>query len=424
MARILEASLLSIVLLASCGTPGASPDPSSAAPTEVPADGRSLASPVTSPSLSPSPSSTPNPTGPVSPVAEQLIAYTSGHGDQTAIRTVRADGQQDRFLARGDSPAWSPDGRLIAYRCRAMAETQFGDICVMNDDGTNPHRVVTDAISPSWSPDGSRILFSRSPIDLGDTWVADADGSNPTEIGPGAGSWSPDGTLILMLGASGAAPDAAVIRPDGTGERPLGDCWNAAWSPDSRRLACTGWDEVHGTVKAIDVATGSVTTLFTTDTAIGDPAWVSPSVLAITITRPGSDPSAASAQNDLHLLDLGTGTTRKLTSGLSIMGPIDVSSDGAWLAFAVPAGAGTDVAANDVYIASTSGEVRRLTTGGTSSRPTGRPLTAPLGRATTSTAVREDRWAVGCPRPSGVLCSRRSPRSQAAASRSSAASTA
>jgi Tol biopolymer transport system component len=383
MARILEASLLSIVLLTGCGTPGASPDPNSAAPTQVPADGTSLASPVTSPSPSPSPSSTPTPAGPASPVAEQLIAYTSGHGDETAIRTVRADGQQDRWLARGDSPAWSPDGRLIAYDCDVRAETRLGGICVMNADGTNPHLVVTDAMSPAWSPDSSRILFRRSPIDLGDTWVANADGSNPKEIGPGAGSWSPDGVLILMLGASSATPDATVIRPDGTGERPLGDCWNAAWSPDSKRLVCTGWDEVHGTIKAIDVATGSMTTLFTTDTVIGDPAWVSPSVLALTITRPGSDPSAAPAQNDLYSLDLGTGTTRKLTSGLSIMGPIDVSSDGTWLAFAVPAGAGADVAANDVYIASTSGEVRRLTTGGTSSGPTWRPMTAPPLSSTT-----------------------------------------
>jgi len=377
MARILEASFLSIVLLAGCGTPGASPHPSSAAPTQVPADGAPLASPVTSPPPPPSPSPAPTPTGPTSPVAEQLIAYTSRHGDETAIRTVRADGQQDRLLARGASPAWSPDGRLIAYGCDAGAGSLFGGICVMNADGTNPHPVVTDAIAPAWSPDGSRILFSRSPYDLGDTWVADADGSNPREIGSGAGSWSPDGALILMLGASSATPDATVIRPDGTGKRPLGDCWNAAWSPDSRRLLCTGWDGGHGTIKSIDVATGSVTTLFTTDTAIGDPAWISPSVLAITISRPGSDLYADPAQNDLYLLDLGTGTTRKLTSGLSIMGPIDVSSDGAWLAFAVPAGAGADVAANDVYIASTSGEVRRLTTGGTSSRPTWRPMTAP-----------------------------------------------
>jgi len=372
MARILEASLLSIVLLAGCGTPGASPDPNSAAPTQVPADGTSLAPPVTSPSPSPSPSSTPTPTGPTSPVAEQLIAYTSQHGDETAIRTVRADGQQDRLLARGGSPAWSPDGRLIAYDCDAAAGSRFGGICVMNADGTNPHLVVTDAMGPAWSPDGSRILFSRSPYDLGDTWVADADGSNPRRFGSGAGSWSPDGAFILMLGASSATPDATVMRPDGTGKRPLGDCWNAAWSLDSRRLLCA----THGTITSIDVATGSVTTLFTTDTAIGDPAWVAPSVMAITITRRGSDLYADPAQNDLYLLDLGTGTTRKLTSGLSIMGPIDVSSDGARLAFAVPAGAGADVAANDVYIASTSGEVRRLTTGGTSSGPTWRPLTA------------------------------------------------
>jgi len=330
------------------------------------------------PSASPAPS--------VSPAfpADTLVLGVAGEGDTRGVFTVRPDGQGYEALAPGDRPAWSPDGRLIAYGCTSaetVARGDLGDICVMNADGTNQHLVVPGGLFPSWSPDGSQIMFSRSAIDAGDTWLANADGTNAAKIGDGAGSWSPDGRWILLLGASGAAPDATIVRPDGSGARQLGDCWNATWSPNSLRLACTWWDEVHGQLRAVDVADGSVATLFEADGAISDPAWVSADQLAITMTRSGSSPSALPPENDVYLLDLGTGATRQLTSGLSIAGPIAVSPDGAWLAFTAAAGDATDI-----YLVSLTGETRRLTTSGTASRPRWQPQSVVPSPSTSPTA--------------------------------------
>lgn len=326
------------------------------------------------PTASPAPDASAGPSsGPRLPL-DTLIAYGGLDGDSAVVRTVRADGQQDRTLAQGDRPAWSPDGRSIAFVCQqaeANAAGRFGDICVMDLDGVTQRVVLTDGVSPRWSPDGRQIMFSRSVVDAGDTWVANSGGSNPRKIGDGAGSWSPDGGLILLLGASGAVPDAMVIRPDGTGARKLGECWNPAWNPfGGGVLACTSWDEVTGTLRSLDTTTGLLTTLFTTNVAIGDPTWIASDLLAVTMTRSGTSAGDLPPQNDLYLLDLSSGSARprQLTSGLSVTGPIDVSPDGTWLVFTVSSDAGSAI-----YVVSQGGDVRRVTSDGAWARPQWQP---------------------------------------------------
>src|SRR3954463_15286948 len=60
-----------------------------------------------------------------------------------------------------DEPAWSPNGRLIAF---SSTRDGNGEIYVMNADGTRPRRLTRnplDDTDPTWSPDGRRIAFVR-----------------------------------------------------------------------------------------------------------------------------------------------------------------------------------------------------------------------------------------------------------------------
>ena len=212
--------------------------------------------------------------GPVPPrpaIADQLIAFTrSGTLNGSDVFVVDTDGTNlrqltDEFPSR--SPAWSPDGTLLAI-------TGIGDakgILVVDADGTNLRQIVNAELAgydPAWSPDGTRIAFTRSG-DAKGILVVDADGTNLRQIVNAelAGYdpvWSPDGTRIAFTAMDvdeasddtsvGAAisteviglfasetvrePTAVfVIDVDGHNLRKLATGYDPVWSPDSTRIA-------------------------------------------------------------------------------------------------------------------------------------------------------------------------------------------
>ena len=97
-------------------------------------------------------------------------------------------------------PAYSPDGRFLAY---AADRGGNFDIYVQSLSGGDPIRVTKTAatdLQPSWSPDGNTIAF-RSERDGGGIYVVPAFGGSERRI-VGEGThpwWSPDGTELRYL---------------------------------------------------------------------------------------------------------------------------------------------------------------------------------------------------------------------------------
>ena len=99
------------------------------------------------------------------------IAYVSLDAPP-GVHTMNPDGSGDTFISAGGYPAFSPDGKKIAYHT-----TQ---IFVANSDGSDPVPVtaIGSDIYPAWSPDGDQLAFMRLSNGSQALWVMNSDGSD------------------------------------------------------------------------------------------------------------------------------------------------------------------------------------------------------------------------------------------------------
>lgn len=153
------------------------------------------------------------------------------------------------YLASGFD--FSPDGARLVYVRNGFTA---GPLVVSAWDGTGKQVIADDASDPEWSSTGEEIAFAHdtSCRATGGIEAVRSDGTSrrsfvSTGEWRGQPRWSPDGSLIAFLskpvslcGAPGALARVSVIRPDGTGERVLGDVAmdsRISWSPNGRWVA-------------------------------------------------------------------------------------------------------------------------------------------------------------------------------------------
>jgi Tol biopolymer transport system component len=151
-------------------------------------------------------------------------------------------------------PAWSPNGRKIAYE-RYPSGSIDSDIYVMNARGKVRKRLTDNSVSdssPVWSPDGSKIAFFRSGGPNIDIYIMNADGSNVRRLTNNSNyntmpSWSPDGTKIAFQSSppnNDAVRDIHTINVDGSDEKNLTNSTayegSPDWSPDGSKIAFSG----------------------------------------------------------------------------------------------------------------------------------------------------------------------------------------
>jgi TolB protein len=75
-------------------------------------------------------------------------------------------------------PAWSPDGKRIAW---PSAREGKAAIFVMDADGKNPRRLTptdSEADEPSWSPDGKQLVFVSTRDGFRELYIQDVDVKN------------------------------------------------------------------------------------------------------------------------------------------------------------------------------------------------------------------------------------------------------
>ena len=91
-------------------------------------------------------------TGPFGTGPSQIMSVASTFGPPAPLTTGRSGGR----AIQDSDPAWSPNGRQIAFTRQAGTTPS---IWIMGSDGRHAHRIVGNGRAPTWAPDGQHIAF-------------------------------------------------------------------------------------------------------------------------------------------------------------------------------------------------------------------------------------------------------------------------
>jgi TolB protein len=165
------------------------------------------------------------------------ILFTSTRGGKTGVWRMAADGSGPERLADGDQAEWSPDGKRIVFR-------RGGRIVLRDVAGGNEKTLTPDDFDrcsgPAWSPDGKTIAFACLRGGANALFTVPADGGKPVTVYDEKGAcephWSPDGGRLVYE----TEAHICTIRPDGTKNRLVtyfgGVQRYGRYSPDGRSI--------------------------------------------------------------------------------------------------------------------------------------------------------------------------------------------
>ena len=208
------------------------------------------------------------------------IAYVSVDGQPPNQRyqliVADADGEGPTVIQEKTrpimSPAWSPDGKMLAY---VSFESKSSAVYVQNVSSGARSRVSARAGingAPAWSPDGKKLALTLSGSGGNlDIYLLDLATQQPRRLTDDPGidteaSFTPDGGSIFFTSDRSGSPQVYRLSLNSS-ERPKRVTFTGTYnarprvSPDGKQLAVLTLDEGAYRIGVQDLASGTVSIL-------------------------------------------------------------------------------------------------------------------------------------------------------------------
>lgn len=178
------------------------------------------------------------------------IAYVLRNGRRHTLQVTDADGERAQVaLASAEpiiSPAWSPDGRELAY---VSFETQKAVVWVQSVVSGERRQLANfrgSNSAPAWSPDGRELVVTLSTAGIAQLFVMPREGGTPRRLTTSnaidtEAVYGHDGRFVYFVSDRGGGPQIYRVASGGGGAERVtfsgGHNISPAISPDGRHMA-------------------------------------------------------------------------------------------------------------------------------------------------------------------------------------------